>query len=54
MCKGKSRKEKAETMKKVKSDLLERIQVFITKSPYEVQEGTRVERRLCEVQLKTT
>lgn len=35
-------------MTKVKGDLLEGIQAFITKSPYEVQEVTRVEKQLKE------
>lgn len=35
-------------MTKVKGDLLGKIQTFITKTPYEIQEVTRVENKLKE------
>lgn len=42
------RKEKARTITKEKVDLLEKLQTFITKSPYEVQEVTKAENQLKE------
>lgn len=39
-------------MTKVKGDLLEKIQKFITKTPYEVQGFTKVENQLIETATK--